>query len=313
MSNTQTYSVSSGVVTNIDNLYRFSVTGVNSTYSTSYTSTSGSTTISGARDLTSITAGGTASSLTLIVSWTSPSPSYTGSYLVSSSTDGVSYSTLSETTSTYAYLFSAVPGTTYYFKVVPYTGGLYSGSVTGYAGNASTTSAPTVPSNTYNGYAVGGVTLGLDGSSTAVTGQYYNSPYYLYITTSVKDFAKNHSYVKFTGMSPSDLNGVFWQVFRAADRYSFYILNPAGSWNSSYTNLSPSGTVQAYERTTPYGGYLYWSAGANTTSYAVIIYNDTDSTNSGEYITSNTYFYLDRKSTRLNSSHIPLSRMPSSA
>ena len=25
------------------------------------------------------------------------------------------------------------------------------------------------------------------------------------------------------------------------------------------------------------------------------------------------YFYLDRKSTRLNSSHIPLSRMPSSA
>ena len=91
----------------------------------------------------------------------------------------------------------------------------------------------------------------------------------------------------------SDLNGVFWQVFRAADRYSFYILNPAGSWNSSYTNLSPSGTVQAYERTTPYGGYLYWSAGANTTSYAVIIYNDTDSTNSGEYITSNTYFYFN--------------------
>ena len=169
VSNTQTYSVSSGVVTNIDNLYRFSVTGVNSTYSTSYTSTSGSTTISGARDLTSITAGGTASSLTLIVSWTSPSPSYTGSYLVSSSTDGVSYSTLSETTSTYAYLFSAVPGTTYYFKVVPYTGGVYSGSVTGYAGNASTTSAPTVPSNAYNGVAFGDVSVRSTGPSAAVT------------------------------------------------------------------------------------------------------------------------------------------------
>jgi uncharacterized repeat protein (TIGR02543 family) len=146
LTNTYTYSIpTSEVSANINNLYKFSVSA---TYdSQTVTSTSSNTSIQGPTDISdlAITATGSTS---VSLSWTASTGAT--SYLVYYSTTPPSY-TLGQTVvgSTSSTIAGLVPGTLYYFKVMPITG--TSNTYKGYSGNYSNivnTTTIGYPSNT---------------------------------------------------------------------------------------------------------------------------------------------------------------------
>jgi len=136
-SNTKTYSLASsgptlGVLPNVLNYYRFRV---DATYgSLSANSISSSTTIQGPTNTTISLSDPTFASIQL--SWTASTGA--SRYLVYKSTDNAIFSQYASTTSTSIFGISDLTGgNTYYFYVVPITGGSF--TYPGYLGNASNT------------------------------------------------------------------------------------------------------------------------------------------------------------------------------
>lgn len=149
-SNTYTYQLIdnfSDVTPNIENIYRFVVTGTNTTYNTSLVSTDNTTSVYGPEDITITTTGKSYNSVDL--DWTPTAAPNAQKYLVYfklSSDSSYTFSKVIATTSTTVDSLSS--STAYNFKVVPITG--VSNTYKGYRGNDSnvltvTTDAPAVP------------------------------------------------------------------------------------------------------------------------------------------------------------------------
>jgi len=201
-SNTYTYQLidnASDVYPNVDNLYRFSVTATSSGGATS-TSTSETQSVSAARDISSlsvVTADTTYDSVKLQFT----AGAYSSSYLVRYTYSGIgieegyfrSAGSGSPTTTITVTGLSA--STSYTFYVTPYTGGIVSGSNTGYGGNESSSVSTTTiavltpvqissPSLSGTGVAFTSITASsgtyqLGGYTTSSTTKivYYLSPY----------------------------------------------------------------------------------------------------------------------------------------
>ena len=150
LSNTYTYQLVdnfSDVTPNIQNIYRFVVTGTNTTYSTSFASTDNTTSVYGPEDITITTTGKSYNSVDL--DWTSTAAANAQKYLVyfKLSTD-LSYTFSKVIANTSTTIDSLLSSTSYNFKVVPITG--VSNTYKGYRGNDSnvltvTTNAAPVP------------------------------------------------------------------------------------------------------------------------------------------------------------------------
>jgi len=191
-SNTYTYQLLdnlSDVTPNIQNRYRFVVTGTNTTYNTSFGSTDNTTSVYGPENITIATTGKSYNSVDL--DWTSTAAPNAQKYLVYyklSSDSSYTFSKVIATTSTTVDSLSS--STAYNFKVVPITG--VSNTYKGYRGNDSnvisaTTNAPpnpvqlTAPTITGSGYAftsINGV------SGTYQSGTYQSKTTYIGATTS---------------------------------------------------------------------------------------------------------------------------------
>jgi hypothetical protein len=191
-SNTYTYQLVdnlSDVTPNLQNQYRFVVTGTNTTYSTSFASTDNTTSVYGPENITITTTGKSYNSVDL--NWTNTAAPNAQKYLVyfKLSTD-VSYTFSKVIANTSTTIDSLLSSTAYNFKVVPITG--VSNTYKGYRGNDSnvltvTTDAPAVPTQltsptiTGTGYAF----TSINGTSgTYQSGTYQSKTTHIGITTS---------------------------------------------------------------------------------------------------------------------------------
>jgi hypothetical protein len=191
-SNTYTYQLLdnlSDVTPNIENIYRFVVTGTNTTYNTSFGSTDNTTSVYGPEDITITTTGKSYNSVDL--DWTSTAAPNAQKYLVyfKLSTD-VSYTFSKVIANTSTTIDSLSSSATYNFKVVPITG--VSNTYKGYRGNDSnvltvtTDAAPvptqlTSPSITGTGYAFSAIN---GTSGTYQSGTFQSKSTYIGKTTS---------------------------------------------------------------------------------------------------------------------------------
>ncbi len=137
----------SDVTPNIQNLYRFVVTGTNTTYNTSFSSTNNITSVYGPENITITSPGKSYNSVDL--DWTNTAAPNAQKYLIyyKLSTD-TSYTFSKVIANTFTTVDLLSSSTEYNFKVVPITG--VSNTYKGYRGNDSnvltiTTDAPAVP------------------------------------------------------------------------------------------------------------------------------------------------------------------------
>jgi hypothetical protein len=141
-SNTETYQLQdnkSDVYPNVDNLYRFVVTATSAGGSTT-PSTSDNQSVSAARDISNlsvVTADTTYDSVKLQFTAGAYSSSYFVKYTYSGIQEGYFRSAGSGSPTTTITVTGLSGSTDYNFYVTPYTGGIVSGSNTGYGGNES--------------------------------------------------------------------------------------------------------------------------------------------------------------------------------
>jgi len=277
-SNTASYVVTQADVTaNVDNLYRFRVTGFNTTYSTQTTSTSATNvTINAARNISGLF---TSPDTTFVYLFWTPG-AYTSSYKVeyklSISGSYTTYDHINETGVGFTTVSGLSSGTSYDFRLTPYTGvRINSSSSKGYYGNSSTVSSTTLspPGDVTNGYSYLSASQS-SGSSTNVSTIYNAGANYALVLVSTDDFVKDGSIVTISGAtgSQSIVNGTYVTI-RGQDRSTFYIYNPSGTWGSIPTQNYASGCTATYKtRSTPYTITLSWTPGANTTGYSLSLY-----------------------------------------
>jgi hypothetical protein len=191
-SNTETYQLQdnkSDVYPNVDNLYRFVVTATSAGGSTT-PSTSDNQSVSAARDISNlsvVSADTTFNSVKLQFTAGAYSSSYFVRYTYSGIQEGYFRSAGSGSPTTTITVTGLSPSTSYSFYVTPYTGGIVSGSNTGYGGNESspvsaTTSAVPTPIK------VSSPTLSGNGAAqTSITaaGGSYQSGTFGFVTTKI--------------------------------------------------------------------------------------------------------------------------------
>ena len=269
----------SDVTANTDNLYRFSVTGNNSTYSTQTISTNSSVTnitVNAARDISSLNPYAT-STTEISMTWVAGaySNSFKIEYKANSSGTWIDYGFVNLTGSagssqgtTFSGLLS---GTLYNFRVTPYTGLAQKG----YYGNSTTADATTftAPSNVTNGTVLIGNTTSTTGTPTAnITSISFVSSNYALVVCNTNNFVKSGCNIQITGATGNQtvVNGGS-VAFKAPGLSSFYVYSPNGLFGSIGSQSYVSGCTVTYVNRTGYEASLNWTPGANTDGYNITV------------------------------------------
>lgn len=320
--NTKTYSLTqSDVAANTTNYYRFRVQVTSSTPITS-SSISTSVTVEGTRDITDLSSS-SVSTTSVALSWTASQ--YAGSQVVqykqSSSGVWIDHSTQSGV-ATSVLILGLVGGTSYNFRILPYTGA----SATGYYGNYSNTYTVSTtalkPPNTVRNLTASNVqttylTLSwdaptVDATHDAATAYYYDyntngvtptSGYLTFntsVTLSAGTLSSNTFYYLWVQASNSDGGGAW--TFTTATTQSGVITpgqvtglshTKSYSLNSFETNLTRI-TASQKNQTWSYTVYVYynlsWSAPADALYYEITTNDVNSNPGVGYYTTYSTSY-----------------------
>lgn len=325
-SNTKTYSLTQNdVLANTTNYYRFRVAVTSSTPITA-TSTSTSVTVEGTRDITDLAVSSIATS-SASLSWTASQ--YAGSQVVqykqSSSGTWTTHST-QDGTATSVLILGLSGGTSYDFRILPYTGA----SATGYYGNYSNTATATTtalkPPNAVNNLTASNVqttylTISWDPPTVDSTHDAATAYYYTYntngatpgpadgtltfstsVTLSAGTLSPSTFYYLWVQAVNSDGQGP-WTYTTATTQsvviipgqvtglthtksYSLY------GFSTDLTRITASQKNQTWTYTVLVNYNLSWSAPANA-SYYEITWNTVNSNPGVGYYTSYTTSYTD--------------------